>query len=389
MPASFKNLFLPGELGPSPTISNVFGPSDPARNLFGSPMAESDIGTAGRLEGVFGNPEVMIPGGGIPGRTTGTFTGEPIMRGRMEELYSPENFFQEEYKRLLSQAPERKEPGILRRLGAIFAGSPEEQERFKYAGYYRDLGDFENKLKAIEPGLQAERYANTNERQLAANVMQNEAANRRISVQEQEAASREAKREADIQRDKERTAIQRNRAETYRYRTENPNNVLTEDDQGNLMAFNPQTKKIEYLLDDDGQPIKGSSLSEFDKIQLQVKGRKEVIAAQTAADLREEEIRQRNRINLERERTAGDIKVRTTPPATSKDDPNKVDTTTSTVILRDKEGKPIQSRTTTTQKSTQAGKNVGVRMRTPDGRIVLVPKDKVEEAKKKGGKVVP
>jgi hypothetical protein len=365
-----------------PRLEGIFGPTmpvfKPAANLFGEPRAESDIGMEGRMQGQFESDPIQLS------------NNAPM--NRMQEAYSPETYFQDLYRKSIEGMPQREEPSVLRRIASIFAPN---QEEFKYAPYNRKLADWNMRREAIEPGLTAERYANTNERAIRSSEMQNEAANRRLDIQTQDLRRKEKVDEVKASQGEERLKIQKHRADTYRYRTENPNNQLTEDDKGNLMAFNPQTKAIEYLLDDDGQPIKGTALSEFDKLKLQIKSREELARLQSNLDLREEaqrqrnrlaeeEVRQRNRIELEREQGKQSRETKTTSP-----NEGNVQTTTSSVTVKDAEGKPQGTRTTTTQRSTQKGNNVGVKMKTPGGRIVLVPKDKVDEATKKGGKVVP
>lgn len=365
-----------------PRLEGIFGPTQPvfqpSRNLFGDQArSESDIGMEGRMQGQFESQPIQL--------------GQ-IQPDRMQETFSPETYFQDLYRKTLEGMPQREDPNIWRRLGSIFMPNREEQERFKYAPYERKMGDFESRLKAIEPGLTAERYANTNERAIRSSEMQNEAANRRIDVQERNIASQEEKRRADIERDRERTGIQKNRAETYRYRTENPNNQMFEDKDGNILAFNPQTKKTEYLLDPEtGQPIKSNILSPYEKQQLQLELIREralesrrLEGMRTSNDLRIENQRASNRIGAIREQGAQSRATKTTSP-----NEGNVQTTTQTTQVKDPTGKVTGTRTQTTQRSTQKGSNVGVKMRAPNGRIVLVPKDKVEEAKKQGGKVVP
>lgn len=383
----FQNLFYPISETPGYKAINTFGPgeslglpddSELLRKI-NNPFDPSQAPvTRNRFEGMFEPQGNLSQRESIPQEPQGS---------RISELYSPETYFQDEYKKLLSELPQRNKPGIWRKIGAsIVSAGGHNPDDFLYAPYKRQMEDWNLKKNAIEPGLQAERYANINERQLASSEMQNQTAMRRSDISERNIASLENKRIADIEKDKERTKIQANRAETYRYRTEHPNHELTEDEQGNLMAFNPQSKQIEYLLDDDGQPIKGTALSEFDRLKLQIKGRQDVARLEGSIDAGLESQRQKNRVELERVEAENIAKREKEKAAADKD---KVEVTTGTVTVTDKDGKPIGTRKTTTQKTTQAGRNVGVKMRAPNGKIVLVPKDKVEEAKKKGGKVVP
>lgn len=357
--------------------------------MIGPNVPSSDIGMSGRMQGSF---EPSINFGDASSMDAGRVSPT---NNRMNELYTPQTEFQDRYRSLLDQMPERNDPSIWRRLGALFhgglgGGNSQEQMKFLYAPYLRNLEDFDVKMKALEPGLNAERAGNINERQIASNILTNESTNRRLDIAAADQERKEREGEEKLRQNEEKIKIQRQRAETYRFRTENPNAEIREDASGNLIAINPQTKKVEYLLDDEGQPIKGNSVSEFDKIKLQIQGRKEVIAAQTAADLNEEAVRQRNRIALEREQGEQARQTKTTNP-----DEGKVETTTSSVTVKDAEGNPRGTRTTTTQRSTQSGNNVGVKMQLPPtkkyprGRIALVPKSDVEKVRKAGGKVVP
>src|SRR5688572_4524930 len=155
-----------------PRIEGIFGPTQPvfqpARSIFGEPQTGTDIGMEGRMQGQFEAPPMQL--GNTP----------PMEQNRMQEAYSPDTYFQDLYRKSIEGMPQREEPSILRRIASIFAPN---QEEFKYAPYNRKLSDWNMRREAIEPGLTAERYANTNERAIKNSEMQNEAANKRIDIQ--------------------------------------------------------------------------------------------------------------------------------------------------------------------------------------------------------------
>ncbi len=369
-----------------PRLEGIFGPEQVpfqmSRNLFGDQArSESDIGMEGRMQGMFKpQGELKVPEDDLD---------NPY--ARMQELYSPETYFQDEYKKLLSSIPERNKPGIWRKLGAIFAGNPEEQQHALYAPYERNLQDWDLKRKALEPGLNAERYGNVNERQVAANIMQNESTNKRIDLQEGELRRKEKADEAKNKQNDEKIKIQRQRANAYIYGKENPNKIIKEDSNGNLITIDPQSGDTEYLLDDDGDPIKSINLTPEQRHN----NRMSEIKAQADAAMARTKVAGANTIAAAKVRGEQARTTKTTPPAKAVSDPDKVDTTTSTVQVKDAEGKSVGTRTTTTQKTTQAGRNTGIKMQLPPtpkypkGRIALVPKSDVDKVKAQGGKVVP
>jgi hypothetical protein len=379
--------FLPSEsLGSPfrPRLEGIFGPEipvfQPSQMMGNTP--ESDIGMTGRMQGQFGgninSPEM------------------PMQRSRIESSYSPETRYQDMYEQILGSMPQREDPSIWRRLGAIFAGNPQEQEAFKYAPFNRKMQDWENRREAIEPGLTAERYSNANERQVRSSEMQNEAANRRITVQEEDLKRKEREGEVKAEQRNEEIKIRKQRADTYQYRTENPNKIIKEDDKGNLIGVDPQSGEVEYLLDSDGDPIKSINLTPEQRHNNRMKE----IAAQGANALSRTRVAGEEARKTEGVRSANDAKeiaargeqartTKATPSVKAIDDPNSVQTTTSSVTVKDAKGVPQGTRTTTTQRSTQKGSNVGVKMKFPDGTTRLVPKDRQKEMEKVGGKVVP
>lgn len=321
-------------------------------------------------EGLVGNQPIPSSAPAMPDRDT-----DPI--GMINQLYQPERQVQDEYMQHLRNMPTRNNPSTLRRIGAIFSGTPERADRFLHAPYYNQLADWEMRGKALEPAMQAERYTNANERQLAGNLLTWNAANRRADIAEMNAQNK-------AKTDAEKLKIARHRAETYRYSREHPNMELQETSDGSLVAINPQNKEVSYIKDPEtGENIKVDTLSDEEKIQLQIRGRLQAIGAQGAENRRTNV--QEHQQRLEQIEAQGEQSRET--KATPADAGSTKETTTTTTVTGP-DGTPVGTRIVKGTTKTIPGQQEMVLMRTPNGRLVRVPKNKVKEAESKGGKVV-
>jgi len=96
---------------------------------------------------------------------------------RWEELYTPETEAADRFNELMNQYPERNKPGVWRKIGASLMGiggrgnSINQQERFLYAPYYRQLEDWKNQMDPASVAMTQERMRNVNERQATGNIV--------------------------------------------------------------------------------------------------------------------------------------------------------------------------------------------------------------------------
>lgn len=231
------------------------------------------------MQNIFGaspmNPEpAVIPGGGIPGRTTGTFTGEPIIneQAMMGELYKPETRATDQLYSLLGNIPTRNKPGMLRKIAASLAAfspnAPEMQEKILYEPYHRQMQDFEARFKPTLDVAQQERLQNVNLRQLADSII-----NRRI----QDKRADDYSRSIDVREKQAETS--RMRADSYialnNYKM-NPANADMEiiaPRGGNYTLVDPKGIKPPQ---DTGIPV--GTLDQMQEINLRIQGAKEVAA---------------------------------------------------------------------------------------------------------------
>lgn len=136
-------------------------------------------------------------------------------RSRMSELYQPETTNIDRMNRMIEGMPVRKEPGKMRAIfGAIaqgLGGGPQANENIRYAGYNREMDDWNARLKPVESAAGIERQNNANMRSVASSIVSQESAEARIARQiERDRVLREQGERRLGQGD--RTADQRDRA---------------------------------------------------------------------------------------------------------------------------------------------------------------------------------
>src|SRR6187402_1456825 len=97
--------------------------------------------------------------------------------------YTPETMATDRFNKLLENIPERRSPGIARRIaasGSTFGGGGiKAAEQVMYAPYERELSDWKEKTGPYREAANLERYANANERQVTSSKAANEVAIRR------------------------------------------------------------------------------------------------------------------------------------------------------------------------------------------------------------------
>lgn len=173
---------------------------------------------------------------------------------RLQELYSPETAANERLTALLSQYPQRDNPGVLAKIvGSLIGGArgPDAADRAMYGGYYRKLEDWENQVKPAYQAANQERYNNSNERQYANQVLNQELNREKF----------------DHKQDYDTKALQlRERGVKVReYKAKNPNATFKVDQAtGFIIAIDPVTKQVSYPTY-NGERVLGRDLSFEDR----------------------------------------------------------------------------------------------------------------------------
>lgn len=229
----------------------------------------------------------------------------------------------EQFVQLLGLMPKREnfEPSKGRRFAAFMAGlgagGPVGISSGAPIGYRSDVGkglevqraindepydkamyDWNSQAKPLLEASKLENTKNVNTRIASSNVrtaeLREQGLKRQLMSEEEKA--RHNKEEED--RKREELKIRQQRAATYDYRTKNPNHVYQTDKDGFVYSVNPQTDKITYLTDDDGDKIQSSKLSDRDRIEMQLDATLEEIRARGSVSRSLEEQRQGNREKL-------------------------------------------------------------------------------------------
>ena len=192
-----------------------------------------------------------------------------------EEPFIPEHVASDRVNAMLGNMPERQAPGALNRIGSMMAGiahGPNAQQAFLNAPYEREMSTFQDKFKPTLDAANLERFSNVNERTLRAQDLR-----QKNSDKTAELAGR--KQTETERNNRESTRIREITAKASDFKARNPNHVMKEDDNGFIVAVNPQDNSTEYLTDPQGNRIKSSELPEATKINMQIKGRLDAIAA--------------------------------------------------------------------------------------------------------------
>lgn len=272
-------------------LSNIFGPMRPEDIV-------SDHPNNGGISGNLPRPRenVFDIGDRTPSSTIGRVKlGEAYSPGpspnepsvplngksnNLLEEFTPETFFSDEFKKAYGERPERPNPGKVKRIlaGIVggFARDPKAVNNILYGGYDRDVADWKTRLDQIQPGLQAERYANVNERTLLNQQRGRELEEGRLRLSQSNAAAKQ-----DL--DNRKLALQQ-------FKADNPNYKFETGEDGFIYAVNPQNPKDVIKTE-----IKSGELSEFDKIRLNLSSAITRIGVQSEANKELEEVRSLNR----------------------------------------------------------------------------------------------
>lgn len=294
------------------------------------------------------------------------------------KLYTPHHEIADKFNEVWNQMPQREKPSVLRRIVASMVGAgggPKAADQVLDAPYNEARGEWMDKLKMLQPALSDERYQNINEMN-----------QRKLDETERKSKAAEADKDA-------RTEIAADRAATYKYKSEHPGEQLVEDEDGQLMAVNKADGSMHYVLRPDGTPVKSlKNLNAADKQANDIKGRKEIAAIQGANQIKAAGARGAASIAVEKEKQKGRQEIKE-----QKDANGEVTSRTTTVYDADNNVTGSKTETFTKKpvkpsgpdKNVTVPENVGkVKMSAPDGRIIMVPMDKVAEAEQRGAKRV-
>lgn len=234
---------------------------------------------------------------------------------RIMSLYKPQTDVSDQYRALLANPPVRNDPGklgkifgVMSALGAgvrpagIAGGQPigfvggrpgEAQDAYEqtaYAPYYQQLGDFERKAKILGAGATEEEKANANQRGVLIGAARN-------AVSQDRADTYARKADAEIEIQKEKVDIQRQRAAAYVFHQNHPTFEFEETADGYILATdktNPSHRQ--FLTDPDtNEKIKAARLPEEQKMILGFKQAKGKIEAQGAEARKTEAAKESNR----------------------------------------------------------------------------------------------
>jgi len=192
---------------------------------------------------------------------------------RIAELYQPQNRMQQIVEQMLQNVPQRTEPGRWRKIGAAIAGMGTENpyesaQTMAYGPYNMQMQDWGARLDPALKGAQLEMGANQNARIMAEQTLQRELQRRRDLVNEQKILKdQELRGRAETTREK--------RAAVYAFKASNPNWQFKTQADGSIVAINPQdpTRSI-------NTGIQSNELSDADKLALQLDMRLQVAEKQ-------------------------------------------------------------------------------------------------------------
>jgi hypothetical protein len=262
---SILSLLRLGNVGPVPT--DIYG-NDPRYKYRTPPFVPEDI--SGPMDPIippvrtiFGSPIEWAPGQ-EPSEPQATIPQVPRPAPVLPEPPEEEKTAISQMYDLLQRVPKREDykPSWLRRIFAI----PQEYmrpgagETFKELPWTRAMAGWKGEFEPVSKAATEERYRNINERQIWA-------------------------QQYGILKGQQELAIRQQDADVRKYKSEHPNHILGENEDGWVYAVNPQdpTKTI-YVKDSSGNPIR--QLSERTKIELGIQGRLDIVNKQQEGALK-------------------------------------------------------------------------------------------------------
>lgn len=244
-----------------------------------------------------------------------------------KELYTPDTAMSNMYTDTLAQQPHREDPGMFRKIVASMVGlkdGPAGATKVLDMPFDRNMKDWTERIKALQPGMQYEKYANSNERLAAQNVVTAEGNAAKLKLQQETEANK--------------NAIAQKKIELAQFKQKNPTWKLVESAGGNYHLVNPTDPNAKPV--DTGIPT--GSLSDMEKLDFGQANALERIGAQGDQTRETEGVRQQNRLELEGLRN--DVRVEIANLRTSLQGQNKW---TNPVQALDKDGKPLPYMITT------------------------------------------
>lgn len=168
-------------------LANIFAPDNPIGSS-ANPMTPGDPNY---------NPIMQDPMGPQMGTA-------PL---NMMDIYQPEHQMTDRMTEMLGQFPERNKPGVLRKIFSSLAaggGGIEAADRFMYAPYYNQLDDWKAQFGPVSQAANQERYYNTNMRQIATSMANQDRLERALALREQQGGQRieQGQQRIDLSREK-------------------------------------------------------------------------------------------------------------------------------------------------------------------------------------------
>lgn len=232
---------------------------------------------------------------------------DPETSDRIASLFDPSHKYSDRLDSMMANEPQRADyqPGTGRRVAGFLAnlgsgtaagmgggqpvgyqsnieGGRKAQDEILYDPYYKAEADWKKGLEPLKEGLDSERYANANNRQMATSMMNNE---RQVQSNERLAVHRDNQDKIA----QERADISRNREEAYTWKTMNPAWKSFTDDKGMLIFVSPDGKDIRRTGIDTGK------MDEMEKLRFQLQGRLQAIDRSAANASALEDKRQKGR----------------------------------------------------------------------------------------------
>lgn len=314
-------------------------------------------------------------------------------------LQNPQNFqtpILDKYSQFLNQAPNpndpRFKPGFGRKLVAGLSGlgasSPSEalgvQNYILDEPYNKEMQNYSTKAKLYGEGANIEERSITNKR-----LMQHEAQMDEVRRIHQDEINRANAAKEDLTqqlRDRQNMDAETRRmnANINDYKKDHPRAIIQAIPGGNLIAIDPITHETEDL------GISSGKMDDSTKMHIQLQNQLSEIHARIEGQKAVEGIKSGNRASDIVSRGAEARKTKVSPGTT------KPQETTETTIEPTKTGGQTLHRTTKYggyvpspyDTNPVQGSKAMIKVKTPDGRTVDVPADKIEEAVKNGGVII-
>lgn len=266
---------------------------------------------------------------------------------------------QNQLTELLKGQPLREnyKPGFMTKLGSglVSITDPRLGQEMLNRGYDQAVDEWTKKLAPIKELATVERSENTNKRILEGQRQRDENAD----------LERKRKEEADqLKNDTQRENIaQKDRFLAYKYyKDSHPNKVFKSDSEGKVYAVDPQSGQVDYITDNDGEPIHDSKLPEMERLNIQQNNR---LAAQE----------NQGRITRTNQANQGGI--------TRTNQVNASELRKGETAVRGEESR----KTKQTVPGKAAGTEKRVKVVSPDGKVGTVPESQLSKAIKSGYKV--